>query len=136
MDDVCGGVWWRSAWLEKCPTKDATEEQRMAAELAVVEGYAMKLQERAGHTAGTWIIDVKPRAELKPIYYLVFATRHIDGMVTFGEAASKGLERWRKYHAELAAEDTLFGEAANWEKTGRLRRQNSSRSGSTRSRSG
>jgi three-Cys-motif partner protein len=114
MDAVCGSDWWRAAWLEKCPTKDASEEQKMAAELAVVEGYAEKLRERAGG-AGTWIIDVRPRADLKPIYYLVFATRSIHGLVTFGESASKGRERWRRYHAELAAEDTLFGDAADWE---------------------
>lgn len=115
LDAACGGDWWRKAWLEKCPDKaTATEDQKVAAELAVVEGYAEKLCERAG-ALGTWIIDVKPRADLKPLYYLVFATRSIHGMVTFGECASKGLEHWRKYHAELAAEDTLFGSAADWE---------------------
>lgn len=114
MDAVCGGDWWRAAWLEKAPDKDSTEDQKMAAELAVVEGYAEKLRERAGG-AGTWVIDVRPRADLKPIYYLVFATRSIHGMVTFGESASKGLERWRAYHAEMSAEDDLFGPASNWE---------------------
>lgn len=115
LDTVCGGDWWRDAWLEKCPTKDASEDEKMAAELAVVEGYAAKLREKAG-ALGTWIIDVKPRADLKPLYYLVFATRSIHGMVTFGECASKGLEHWRKYHAEEAAADDLFGSAADWEK--------------------
>jgi three-Cys-motif partner protein len=114
LDAVCGGDWWRAVWLKKCPTKNASENQKMAAELAVVEGYAERLRARMGN-GGTWIIDVKPRADLKPIYYLVFATRSIHGMVTFGESASKGLERWRAYHAELNAEDTLFGDAANWE---------------------
>ena len=116
LDAVCGGDWWRATWLEKCPTKEASEDQKMAAELAVVEGYAAKLREKAG-ALGTWIIDVKPRADLKPLYYLVFATRSIHGMVTFGESASKGLEHWRKYHAEETAEDVLFGSAADWEKT-------------------
>jgi len=115
MDAVCGGDWWRAAWLEKCPTNNASEDQRMAAELAVVEGYAERLRKHAGG-AGTWIIDVRPRADLKPVYYLVFATKSIHGLVTFGESASKALERWRRYHAELAAEDTLFGTAADWEK--------------------
>lgn len=117
LDAACGGDWWRAAWLEKCPDKaTAMEDQKMAAELAVVEGYAAKLREGAG-APGTWIIDVKPRADLKPLYYLVVATRSIHGMVTFGECASKGLEHWRKYHAEEAAEDDLFGLAADWEKT-------------------
>ncbi|BEP13992.1 hypothetical protein acdb102_23030 [Acidothermaceae bacterium B102] len=34
-----------------------------------------------------------------------------------GNARPKGLEHWRKYHAEEAAEDDLFGLAADWEKT-------------------
>lgn len=116
LDAACGGDWWRAVWLDKCPTKDASEDQKMAAELALVEGYAAKLCEGVG-ALGTWIIDVKPRADLKPLYYLVFATRSIHGMVTFGECASKGLEHWRKYHAEEAAEDDLFGLATDWEKT-------------------
>lgn len=114
LDEAFGGEWWRDVWREKCPTKECSEHQKMAAELAVVEGYAERLRQRAGG-AGTWIIDVKPRANLKPIYYLVFASRHVDGLVTFGEATSIGLERWRKHNAEQAAEDTLFGNAADWE---------------------
>ncbi|BEP13991.1 hypothetical protein acdb102_23020 [Acidothermaceae bacterium B102] len=88
LDSVCGGDWWRAAWFENCPNKDASESQKMAAELAVVEGYAAKLREKAS-SLGTWIIDVRPRADLKPLYYLVFATRSTHGMVTFGECASK-----------------------------------------------
>ncbi|MEU1983277.1 three-Cys-motif partner protein TcmP [Nocardia sp. NPDC019395] len=113
MDGVCGGDWWRETWLEKCPTKDASEDDKMAAEQAVVEGYARELCKCAG-VAGSWIIDVRPRADLKPVYYLVFATRHMDGMVTFGESASLGLQRWREYLAEVSAQDTLFGSAAEW----------------------
>ncbi|HST48849.1 three-Cys-motif partner protein TcmP [Jatrophihabitans sp.] len=114
LDAACGGDWWRAVWLEKCPTKSASEEQKMAAELAVVEGYAERLSKRAGG-AGTRIIEVKPRAHLKPVYYLVFATRSTHGLVTFGDSASKGLEKWRRHNAEMDAEDTLFGEAAEWE---------------------
>ena len=83
IDAVCGGDWWRGAWLQRCPSKDASEDQRMAAEEAVVAGYADKLREHAGG-AGTWVIDVKPRADLKPFYYFVFATRYIEGMLAFG----------------------------------------------------
>lgn len=115
IDAVCGGEWWRDAWLRKCPTKNASETEKMEAEEAVVAGYAERLRERAGG-AGTWIIDVRPRAELKPVYYLVFATRHIDGMLAFGESASLGLQAWRKYHAKVAAVDTLFAVDDAWEK--------------------
>lgn len=115
MDAVCGGDWWRDTWLSEYPDRNASEVQKVAAEEAVVEGYAEKLRERAG-VAGTWVIDVRPRADLKPLYYLVFATRHVDGMLAFGESASLGLQEWRKYHAEVAAQGTLFGENGAWEK--------------------
>ena len=114
IDGVCGGDWWRGTWLEKCPTKNASEDEKMAAEEAVVEGYAKKLGVRAGG-AGTWVIEVRPRANLKPVYYLVFATRHIDGMLTFGESASLGLQSWRKYLAKVSAEGTLFATDDVWE---------------------
>jgi three-Cys-motif partner protein len=115
IDAVCGGDWWRDAWLQRCPSKDASDDERMAAEEAVVAGYAEKLRERAGG-AGTWVIDVKPRADLKPVYYLVFATRYIEGMLAFGESASLGLQEWRKYLAKVSAEGTLFGDGEAWEK--------------------
>lgn len=116
VDAVCGGDWWRDTWLEKYPNTDAPDDDKVAAEEAVVKGYAAKLRERLGGGVGTWIIDVRPRANLKPLYYLVFATRHIDGMLAFGESASLGLQEWRKYHAEQAAEGTLFAENDAWEK--------------------
>ncbi|MHB1164486.1 MAG: three-Cys-motif partner protein TcmP [Candidatus Nanopelagicales bacterium] len=104
MDEVCGGPWWREVWQAHWPDGDA-------AETAVVEGYAERLRDAAGGAA-TWVIDVRPRPGLKPVYYLVFATRHIDGAVLFGESASLGLKAWRRYLAEAAA-DGLF--AATWE---------------------
>lgn len=107
MDEVCGGAWWRQTWLDKLPDKEA-------AEAVVVDGYADKLRER-GKGVGTWTIEIKPRADLKPLYYLVFATRHIDGLLYFGESASLGLKAWRRYHAELAATDDLFGAKEDWE---------------------
>jgi three-Cys-motif partner protein len=116
LDTALGGDWWRSEWLKHCPVKikEASEEQQSAAEFAVVKGYAERLTEKTGG-AGSWIIDVKPRIDLKPIYYLLFVTRHPHGMLLFGESASLGLKEWRKYFAEQSAEDTLFGHAADWE---------------------
>jgi three-Cys-motif partner protein len=107
MDEVCGDDWWREAWLNELPDRDAAEE-------AVVNGYAARLSERAGR-AGHWVIDVRPRAGLKPLYYLVFASRHIAGLEYFGEASSLGLERWRRYSAQQEAEGTLFEDDDSWE---------------------
>src|SRR3954452_23235716 len=97
------------------PQQERVGGRKTAAEAAVVTGYASKLREAAGGAA-SWIIDVRPRADLKPVYYLIFATRHIDGMLAFGESASLGLQEWRRFHAEVAAEGTLFGENDAWEK--------------------
>lgn len=115
VDAVCGGDWWRDAWLERYPDKGASEDDKIAAEEAVVHGYAAKLRERLDGGVGTWVIDVRPRADLKPLYYLIFATRHTAGMMTFGESASLGLQEWRKYHAKLDADGTLFEENDSWE---------------------
>jgi three-Cys-motif partner protein len=108
MDDVCGGDWWREAWLDELPDKDAAEQ-------AVVNGYAKRLSNAAG--TGHWVIDVRPRVGLKPLYYLVFATRHIAGMESFGEASSLGLEKWRRYSALQEAEGTLFADDDSWEES-------------------
>lgn len=108
MDEVCNGNWWRRAWLAKLPDKDAAEQ-------AVVNGYAAKLSEKAG--TGHWVIDVRPRAGLKPLYYLIFASRHVAGLEFFGESASLGLERWRRYSAAQDAKGTLYGDDDSWEET-------------------
>lgn len=60
------------------------------------------------------MIDVKPRADLKPLYYLIFATRHVAGLDVFGEASSLGLQAWRRYWAERDAIGTLFGNDGLW----------------------
>lgn len=108
MDAVCGGDWWRDAWMEHDPDRDAAEQ-------AVVSGYAAKLSKKAG--TGHWVIDVRSRAGLKPSYYLIFASRHTDGLMSFGESASIGLKQWRRHLAEQAAEGTLFGHDGSWEET-------------------
>ena len=108
MDEVCGGDWWRQAWLDELPAKDDAEQ-------AVVNGYAKELSKKAG--TGHWVIAVRPRVGLKPLYYLVFASRHIAGLEFFGEASSLGLEKWRRYSAEQEAEGTLFEGDGSWEET-------------------
>lgn len=105
MDKVCGGDWWRKVWLDHLPDK-------MAAESAVVQAYAQRLSEQA--RSGYWVIDVRAKAEHKPLYYLVFASRHPAGLQSFGESASLGLERWREFTAGQEAAGTLFGEDDSW----------------------
>jgi three-Cys-motif partner protein len=99
LDAVCGGDWWRETWLAHGDDKDAAEE-------AVVAEYAARLSAKAG--TGYWIVDVKQREGTKPVYYLVFLTRHRDGLEVFGEAVSKALEEWRKRAAEALYAGTLM----------------------------
>jgi three-Cys-motif partner protein len=99
MDSVCGGDWWRQMWLDRLDDRDAAEE-------AVVDEYAKRFASAA--KCGYWTTDVRNRADLKPVYYLVFLTRHVDGMSVFGEALSLGLERWRQAVHEVEYKDSLF----------------------------
>jgi three-Cys-motif partner protein len=99
MDNVCGGDWWRTTWLSYGEDKDGAEE-------AVVSEYARKLA--AAAKCGSWSTDVRNRANLKPVYHLVFLSRHPDGMSVFGEALSLGLQRWREEIHRIENEDSLF----------------------------
>ena len=101
MDEVCGGNWWRELWEAKC-----VEGSEVAEEAVVVE-YARRLADTAGGY-GWWATDVKNRPEHKPVYYLVFLSRHIDGLHVFGEAHSLALEKWRRAIYNQDYSGTLF----------------------------
>jgi three-Cys-motif partner protein len=100
LDNVCGGDWWRAIWLENAEDKDK-------AEAAVVKEYAKRFA-AAAKCGGYWTTDVRNRGHHKPVYYLIFLTRHLDGMDVFGEALSAGLEEWRKAVYEVENKDSLF----------------------------
>jgi three-Cys-motif partner protein len=112
MDAVCGGDWWRAEWLKHAPTKDATEEQKIAAEESVVAGYAARLG-RVGKT-GWWTVDVHERAHYRAKYHLVFLSRHPDGLHLFGEALSSAQEKWRRTIWDVETRGTLFGGEDNY----------------------
>ena len=100
MDAVCGGDWWRETWSSHMP--DST-----AAEAAVVQGYARRLKTAA--KSGCWTADIRNKAGHKPVYYLVFLSRHPHGLVLFGDALSRGTEKWRRAAvAPMDMRDGLF----------------------------
>lgn len=115
MDEVCGGDWWRAEWLKHAPTKDATDEQKVNAEQAVVVGYAERLS-KVGH-AGYWTVDVHERARRRAKYHLVFLSRHPDGMHLFGEALSSAQEKWRQTRWDADFKDTLFEGEDNYQES-------------------
>ncbi|UUV32974.1 three-Cys-motif partner protein TcmP [Amycolatopsis roodepoortensis] len=99
MDNVCGGNWWREAWLNSLPDREK-------AELAVVEGYMHRLSKAAG--SGGWTTEVRNKRHHKPVYYLVFLSRHFDGLALYGESQSIALDKWRKHLYEVDNDGTLF----------------------------
>lgn len=99
MDEVCGGAWWRNEWMTHLPDREAAES-------AVVNGYMRRLSEAAG--SGGWTTEVRNKHHHKPIYYLVFLSRHFDGLSLYGESQSIALEKWRKYLYALDSEGSLF----------------------------
>ncbi|MFI6758805.1 three-Cys-motif partner protein TcmP [Micromonospora sp. NPDC050417] len=103
MDASCGGSWWQQVWLDHGDDRDAAEE-------AVVAGYAERLAD--SQRCGWWTTPVRNRASHKPVYHLVFLTRHADGFSEFGEALSRGLSRWREALHKDENADTLFGDEA------------------------
>jgi three-Cys-motif partner protein len=96
MDEVCGGDWWRKTWAD-------SDGDRAQAELAVIRAYARRVA--AACNTGFWMTPVRNRASHKPVYYLIFFTRHPDGLGIFGDALSSGLEEWRRvvYRVEDAS---------------------------------
>ncbi|MFG1696694.1 three-Cys-motif partner protein TcmP [Nonomuraea sp. NPDC049309] len=101
MDEVCGGEWWREAWMENADDKEASEA-------AVIDGYAERLSKAARFRYGYWTVDVRNKAHHKPAYYLVFLTRHEEGLRVFGEAVSLGLQEWREFVYHEDTQGTLF----------------------------
>ncbi|MFG3297609.1 hypothetical protein [Micromonospora chersina] len=61
----------------------------------------------------SWCVTpVRNRAHHKPLYYLVFLTRHRDGFTEFAEALSLGLGQWRRAVYDIENADTLFADEA------------------------
>lgn len=105
MDAACGGDWWRKVWLDH-------GDDREGAEAAVVVEYARRLA--TDQRCGWWVTPVRNRAHYKPVYYLVFLTRHRDGFSEFAEALSLGLGQWRKAVHDIENVNTLFAEEATF----------------------
>ncbi|QOC90252.1 three-Cys-motif partner protein TcmP [Micromonospora craniellae] len=103
MDAACGGDWWQKVWLDHGDEKERAEE-------AVVVEYTRRL---AADQRCSWCVTpVRNRARHKPLYYLVFLTRHRDGFTEFAEALSLGLGQWRKAVYDIENADTLFADEA------------------------
>ncbi|MEU1607237.1 three-Cys-motif partner protein TcmP [Micromonospora matsumotoense] len=105
MDAACGGDWWQKVWLDRGADKEH-------AEMTVVVEYTRRLA--ANQRCSWWMTPVRNRAHHKPLYYLVFLTRHRDGFSEFAEALSLGLGQWRKAVYDIENADTLFADEASF----------------------
>lgn len=99
LNEVCGGDWWQDLWRAHMPDKEAAEE-------AVAVEYARRLAESGGF--GSWVVDVRNRPHHMPAYYLVFLSRHRDGLELFGESVSLGTAGWRRAIFDEDFQNTLF----------------------------
>jgi three-Cys-motif partner protein len=86
MDVACGGQWWREEYLNSTDTGEAVER--------IARGFTRRVCQRID--AGAWTVAVRNGSHQKPVYHLVFFSRHPDGLWLFGEANSLAQEKWRR----------------------------------------
>jgi len=94
LDTMLGGSWWHDLW------RQAPTDER---EQAVVDGYRQQLQDRVGCS---WCaLPVADRPGDRPVYDLLLATRHPQGLWQFNEAVVKSTESFRAWHDAQAPDD-------------------------------
>jgi hypothetical protein len=100
FDETCGGDWWRDTYLTAGSTTAGVQ--------AVVSGYRQLLE--SATSSKSWCVAVRNRSHQEPRYYLIFLSRHQDGLWEFMEALSKATEEWRKFidREEFGEADALF----------------------------
>jgi three-Cys-motif partner protein len=84
LDATAGGDWWREG--------TETDTGRY------LEWFAQELFRRLRIATGTggWVIPVRDDPAHLPSYYLLFLTRHQDGIDVYSECLSSAQEDWRK----------------------------------------
>jgi hypothetical protein len=83
LDISLGGDWWR-AYFEEGVTDEAVD--------SVLDEFGRRLEEATGMTLVA--IPVRRAPKHKPIYYLIFGTRHPAGIWNFAHCAAKATEDW------------------------------------------
>jgi three-Cys-motif partner protein len=86
LDRAAGGTWWRDN-----DNLSLNNEQ-------YVDWFMSQLLDRICKEAkcSGWSTEVWQRQDLQPVYYLVFLTRHREGLRVFGEALSLAADKWRR----------------------------------------
>ena len=102
-DTACGGDWWREEYLRY----DTIDESVRA----VTREFMRRVSAATG--SGGFAVEVKNREHHKPVYFLLFFSRHEDGFWLFNNAVSGAQGKWREVLAPAADEfmPTLFAES-------------------------
>lgn len=101
LDQTAGGSWWRDENDPSLGTPDYLEW--------FMGQLLRRVCDRTGYAG--WSVDIRRRADQLPTYYMLFLTRHRDGMTVFNESLSLATRAWRRRILELAAEGSLFDDA-------------------------
>jgi three-Cys-motif partner protein len=92
VDTLAGGTWWR----------DQDDGARSGEQfLTWFFGHYLGRLCEAIRCSG-WAAEIKQKPDHQPAYYLVFLTRHPDGMDEFGDAVSRALGKWRREVFDMA----------------------------------
>ncbi|MUL47629.1 three-Cys-motif partner protein TcmP [Mycobacterium sp. CBMA293] len=83
LDVALGGDWWR-AYFAKGVTDEAVD--------AVVKDFAQRLLDAT--KMSLMVVPVRRAPTHKPIYHLIYGTRHPAGMWNFSHATAKAIEDW------------------------------------------
>ncbi|KLL95267.1 hypothetical protein NJ76_28245 [Rhodococcus sp. IITR03] len=90
LDRALGGTWWHNYFEHGVTTESVN---------SVVAEYMKRLGARTNcHVVS---IPVHRRPGRKPIYHLVFATRHGGGVWNFADKAARAIEAWWRRAAEV-----------------------------------
>ena len=89
LDRAFGGDWWRGEFLAAAADGDPS---------GAAEHLARSYQRRTASLTGcrSWLVPVRRRPTHRPVYYLLYFTRHSDGVWAFGEALSTAQREWRR----------------------------------------
>lgn len=101
-DAACGSEWWREEYLRH----DTIDESVRAVTREFMRRVA------AATRSGGYAVEVKNREHHRPVYFLLFFSRHEDGFWLFNNAVSGAQGKWREVLAPAPDEftPTLFAE--------------------------
>lgn len=97
VDEALGGDWWKEVWRSEDPDRDRL----------IADGYRQRVSAAAGGWR-SWMVPASDTWMGQPAYYLMFFSKHPDGMWAFHEALSHGMEALHKFCHEAEGTPRMF----------------------------